>query len=142
MIKKELAAAGKIRVGVGFITWALHKNPEPLDVALVAEPPAVMISFGEPRPYARVIKDAGAKLICQVQTLAQAVEAAAVGADIIVAQGRRCRRAFGHDAGIYGFRSGRGERRRVHTLRTRRAYPSRSWRLVTLVCSVSSPPEA
>ena len=87
-IKKELAAAGNTRVGVGFITWALDKNPEVLDAALAAQPPAVMISFGGPRPYARVIKDAGAKLICQVQTLAEAVEAAAAGADIIVAQGR------------------------------------------------------
>jgi nitronate monooxygenase len=87
-IKKELAAAGNTRVGVGFITWALDKNPEALDVALAAQPPAVMISFGEPRPYAGPIKDAGAKLICQVQTLAEAVEAAAAGADIIVAQGR------------------------------------------------------
>ena len=87
-IKKELAAAGNTRVGVGFITWALDENPEALDVALAAQPPAVMISFGEPRPYARVIKDAGAKLICQVQTLAEAIKAAAAGADIIVAQGR------------------------------------------------------
>jgi nitronate monooxygenase len=87
-IKKELAAAGNTRVGVGFITWALDENPEALDVALAAQPPAVMISFGEPRPYARVIKDAGAKLICQVQTLAEAIEAVAAGADIIVAQGR------------------------------------------------------
>jgi nitronate monooxygenase len=87
-IKKELAAAGNTSVGVGFITWALDKNPEALDVALAAQPPAVMISFGEPKPYARVIKDAGAKLICQVQTLAEAVEAAVAGADIIVAQGR------------------------------------------------------
>src|SRR5204863_2948051 len=50
--------------------------------------PAVMISFGDPKPYARVIKEAGAKLICQVQTLGEAEKAAAAGADIIVAQGR------------------------------------------------------
>ena len=87
-IKKELVAAGNTRVGVGFITWALDKNPAALDVALAAQPPAVMISFGNPTPYARAIKDAGAKLICQVQTLAEAKEAASAGADIIIAQGR------------------------------------------------------
>jgi nitronate monooxygenase len=87
-IKKELAAAGNTRVGVGFITWALDKNPAALDVALAAQPPAVMVSFGSPTPYARLVKDAGAKLICQVQTLAEAVAAATAGADIIIAQGR------------------------------------------------------
>src|SRR5262249_9820669 len=75
-IKKELAAAGNTRVGVGFITWALDKNPGALGVALAAQPLAVMISFGQPRPYARTIKDAGVMLICQVQSLAEAVEAA------------------------------------------------------------------
>src|SRR5204863_1088334 len=84
-IKKELTAAGNTRVGIGFITWALDKNPEALDVALAAQPPAVMISFGNPMPYVNAIREAGAKLICQVQTLAGAVEAAAAGADIIVA---------------------------------------------------------
>jgi len=64
---------------------------------------AVMISFGEPRPHARVIKDAGAKLICQVQTLAQAGEAAAAGADIIVAQGRDAAGHSGTTRGSMGF---------------------------------------
>ena len=46
-----------------------------------------MLSFGDPRPFAWAIHDAGAKLICQVQTVAQAREAIASGADVIVAQG-------------------------------------------------------
>jgi nitronate monooxygenase len=46
-----------------------------------------MLSFGDPRPFASKIKKTGAKLICQVQSLAQAREAAAAGADILVAQG-------------------------------------------------------
>src|SRR4051794_1672171 len=71
-IKKELAAAGNTRVGIGFITWALDKNPQALDVALAARPPALMMSFGDPRPYTGAIKEAGVKLICQVQTLAEA----------------------------------------------------------------------
>jgi nitronate monooxygenase len=87
-IRKELAEAGNARVGVGFITWALEKNPSALDVALDARPAAVMLSFGDPAPFAGRIKDAGCRIICQVQTLVQAREAAASGADIIIAQGR------------------------------------------------------
>jgi nitronate monooxygenase len=46
-----------------------------------------MLSFGDPRPFAPAIRAAGARLICQVQTLAQAREASDAGADVIVAQG-------------------------------------------------------
>ena len=102
-IKKELTAAGNTRVGIGFITWALDKNPGALDVALAAQPPAVMISFGDPMPYAGAIRQAGAKLICQVQTLAEAVEAAAAGADIIIAQGRDAGGHSGTTRGTMGF---------------------------------------
>jgi nitronate monooxygenase len=87
-IRKELTEAGNTRVGIGFILWALEKNPSALDVALDARPAAVMLSFGDPTPFTGRIKDAGCKIICQVQTLAQAKEAAAAGADIIIAQGR------------------------------------------------------
>jgi nitronate monooxygenase len=87
-IRKELGEAGNTRVGIGFILWALEKNPAALDVALDARPAAVMLSFGDPTPFTGRIKQAGCKIICQVQTLAQAKEAAAVGADVIIAQGR------------------------------------------------------
>lgn len=87
-IPKELAEAGNTRVGIGFILGALEQNPAALDVALDARPAAVMLSFGDPTPFTRRIKDAGCRIICQVQTLAQAKAAAAAGADIIVAQGR------------------------------------------------------
>jgi nitronate monooxygenase len=87
-IKEELAEAGNARVGIGFILWALERNPAALDVALEAGPAAVMLSFGEPTPFTARIRDAGCKIICQVQTLAQAGQAAEAGADIIIAQGR------------------------------------------------------
>jgi nitronate monooxygenase len=45
------------------------------------------LSFGDPRPFAPAIHEAGALLICQVQTIAQAREAVEASADIIVAQG-------------------------------------------------------
>ena len=87
-IRQELGEAGNARVGIGFITWALERNPAALDVALDTSPAAVMLSFGDPTPFTGRVKAAGCKIICQVQTLAQAIGAAAAGADIIIAQGR------------------------------------------------------
>src|SRR6266850_7667203 len=73
--------------GIGFITWSLAKQPELLDVALNARPRAVMLSFGDPKPFAPRIKAAGALLICQVQNEDMARDALDAGADILVAQG-------------------------------------------------------
>src|SRR4051794_5892674 len=87
-IRKELGEAGNTRVGIGFILWALEKNSAALDVALDARPAAVMLSFGDPTPFTGRIKAAGSKIICQIQTLAQAKQAAQAGADVIIAQGR------------------------------------------------------
>src|SRR5689334_15524599 len=87
-IKQELGEAGNARVGVGFILWALDRNPKALDVALDAKPAAIMLSFGNPEPYTPRIKAVGSKIICQVQSLEQAKQAAAAGADVIIAQGR------------------------------------------------------
>jgi nitronate monooxygenase len=81
--------------GVGFITWSLAKQPELLDGALAARPRAIMLSFGDPRPFAQRIRNAGSQLICQVQDEAMAETALAAGADILVAQGSE---AGGHGA--------------------------------------------
>ncbi len=83
----ELALLEGSRFGVGFITWSLARSPQLLDRALAAGAVAVMLSFGDIRPFVAAIRAAGAALICQVQTVAQAEEAAAHGADILVAQG-------------------------------------------------------
>lgn len=91
----ELTADENLPFGVGFITWSLAKRPELLDVALKAKPQAVMLSFGDPKPFADRIKGAGAKLICQVQSEDMASEALEAGADILVAQGTE---AGGHGA--------------------------------------------
>jgi nitronate monooxygenase len=81
--------------GIGFITWSLAKQPELLDVALSARPRAIMLSFGDPKPFAPRIKAAGALLICQVQDEEMARQALDAGADILVAQGTE---AGGHGA--------------------------------------------
>ena len=94
-IRDEFAKAGNRAAGIGFITWALDRRPDALDVALECGPRAVMLSFGDIAPYAAKIRDTGAALICQVQTLKDAREAAAKGAQIVVAQGTE---AGGHGA--------------------------------------------
>jgi len=81
--------------GIGFITWSLVKQPELLDIALAAKPRAIMLSFGDPSPFAPRIKAAGALLICQVQTEDMAQQALEAGADILIAQGTE---AGGHGA--------------------------------------------
>jgi len=86
-LEREFTAAGNQRVGCGFITWGLAKQPELLDRALTHAPVAIMLSFGDASPFFARIKSAGVPVICQVQSLAQARQVLQQGADIIVAQG-------------------------------------------------------
>lgn len=94
-LEREFAAASPTRVGCGFITWSLARRRDLLDRALAHRPAAVMLSFGDPAPFVGRIKETGAALICQVQTVGQANEVLAAGADVIVAQGGE---AGGHGA--------------------------------------------
>jgi nitronate monooxygenase len=102
-VSRELLAAGNARIGVGFITWALDARPDALRAALDAKPTAVMLSFGDPEPYVTQIRDAGAKIICQVQTLAEAEQAVRLGVDVIIAQGRDAGGHSGTTRGTMGF---------------------------------------
>jgi nitronate monooxygenase len=86
-IDEQLRLAGGARVGIGFITWSLAKRPELLDRALAHKPCAVMLSFGDPLPFADKIRAAGAKLVCQVQDLETTREALRAKPDVLVAQG-------------------------------------------------------
>jgi len=86
-LEREIAAAGNRRVGCGFITWSLAKQPGLLDLVLAHRPAALMLSFGDPRPFAARIREAAAVLICQVQSRDHALQALDAGAEIIVAQG-------------------------------------------------------
>jgi nitronate monooxygenase len=86
-IRREFGEAKGVRVGIGFITWSLAQNPALLDLALGYKPSAVMLSFGDPRPFAEKIRSAGAKLICQVQSVALARQALEARPDVLVAQG-------------------------------------------------------
>ena len=80
-VARELREAGNSRIGAGFITWALDKNPSLVDAVLAHSPAAMMFSFGEITPYAAKVKQAGAALICQVQSVAQARQVADQGAE-------------------------------------------------------------
>jgi nitronate monooxygenase len=71
--------------GIGFLSWALLS--ETLHHALEFGPSAVMLSFGDPRAFAPVVRASEAKLIVQVVNLDEARVAVDVGADVIVAQG-------------------------------------------------------
>lgn len=94
-LEAQFAAAGGARVGVGFITWSLRKSPSMLRDVLKHRPVAVMLSFGDPRPFVDEIRHAGALIICQCQNLDHVWDAIDIGADIVVAQGAE---AGGHGA--------------------------------------------
>ncbi len=91
----ELALVRGHTFGIGFITWALARNPGLLDEMLSYHPACVFLSFGDARPFAAKVTAAGAQLICQVQCLRHVDEALDAGAAIIVAQGAE---AGGHGA--------------------------------------------
>ncbi len=91
----QFRIAGNARVGCGFITWSLRNAPSLLPHVLAHQPAAVMLSFGDPAPFAREIHAAGTLMVCQCQTIAHVAQALAAGADIIVAQGSE---AGGHGA--------------------------------------------
>jgi nitronate monooxygenase len=86
-LREQFAIVPRGSVGCGFITWSLKKQPHLLDLALDNEPRAICLSFGDPEPFAARIKDAGALLLCQVQTRRDAERAIACGADVVIAQG-------------------------------------------------------
>jgi nitronate monooxygenase len=83
--------------GVGFLSWSAGVGA--VEFALGYRPRAVMLSFGDPRPFIEPIRQAGAALIIQVTDLDEAREAVDAGADFIVAQGT--------EAGGHGARRGR-----------------------------------
>jgi nitronate monooxygenase len=94
-LKQELAYVQGHKFGIGFITWALARVPHMLDEVLSHSPYCVFLSFGDPRPFAERVRQSGAKLVCQVQSLRHIDEAIEAGAAAIVAQGTE---AGGHGA--------------------------------------------
>ncbi|MGI3199205.1 nitronate monooxygenase [Streptomyces sp. GLT-R25] len=89
-------AAGK-PWGIGFLTWQI--DADAIERVLEHRPRAVMLSFGDPRPFAERIRAADTVLIIQVTDLEEARQAVDLGADVIVAQGT--------ESGGHGARQGR-----------------------------------
>jgi nitronate monooxygenase len=84
--------------GVGFITHFLPMTEALFDAALEAAVPVVALSFAPVEPWLRRARDAGAKVVCQVQTMALARDALDAGADALAVQGHE---AGGH-TGVLG----------------------------------------
>lgn len=86
-LAEQIAHAGNARVGYGFITWSLAGDPALLDTVLAQQPATLMLSFGDPEPFANRVRAVGVPLTVQVQNVEQARRALDVGADVVVAQG-------------------------------------------------------
>jgi nitronate monooxygenase len=80
--------------GIGLLTWAISQSI--VEWTIAQRPAAIMLSFGDPAPFANLVRDAGIPLIVQVTTITEARHALAVGADVLVAQGSE---AGGHGGG-------------------------------------------
>lgn len=80
--------------GIGLLTWAV--NREIIDWVIARRPAAIMLSFGDPAPFAEAIHDANIPLMSQVHTLDEARQALDAGVQVLVAQGRE---AGGHHGG-------------------------------------------
>ncbi len=72
---------------IGFITPFLSFSEGHFQAALDARPDAIALSFSDPGDWARRVKDAGLRLICQAQSFEDADLAVEAGADVLVAQG-------------------------------------------------------
>jgi nitronate monooxygenase len=79
--------------GVGFITWMIPNLEANFQTCLDERVPVIAFSFGDPTQYMARAKTAGAKVLCQVQTIESARVALDAGADVLVAQGNE---AGGH----------------------------------------------
>jgi nitronate monooxygenase len=84
----ELVRASTDRpFGIGFITPFLTFTEALFDAAVEGRPDVIALSFADPAPWVGRAKDAGARVVCQVQTLGDADLAVEAGADVLVAQG-------------------------------------------------------
>jgi nitronate monooxygenase len=97
-IDAQFDEAAEAAVGCGFITWSVARAPDLLDHVLAHRPRAIMLSFGDPRPFASRVHEAEVPLLCQVQSRSDAELALEAGAEVIVAQGA--------EAGGHGDRRG------------------------------------
>jgi len=80
-------------VGFGLMTWSLADDDSLLAAVLAHRPQVVALSFGDPAPYVDRVRDAGALVLSQINTLDDLRVVEAAGVDAVVAQGHE---AGGH----------------------------------------------
>jgi nitronate monooxygenase len=96
-VRREAAIAREAgKFGIGLMLWALPERPDLLDAVLESEPAVVSLSFGDPTPYVQAVREAGAKVVAQVQDGASAATAIAAGVDAVIAQGTEAGGHTGH----------------------------------------------
>lgn len=71
---------------IGLITPFLPFTGPLFDATLAAAPAAVVLSFSDPKPWVGQAAEAGARTICQVQTMQDADLAVEAGTDVLVVQ--------------------------------------------------------
>lgn len=99
-VRGEIAAIREHVAGpfaVGFINDFVPMFREHFDAVIDAKVPAIVLSFGAPEPLIGRARDSGARVICQVQTMAQARAAVSAGADVLAVQGNE---AGGHTGNV------------------------------------------
>lgn len=77
--------------------FLLEQIPQFFDVCIEERLPSITLSFGNPAPWVPRARDAGIKVLHQVQTVAGAKQAATAGVDVIIAQGGE---AGGHTGAV------------------------------------------
>ncbi|HET8845280.1 MAG TPA: nitronate monooxygenase [Ktedonobacteraceae bacterium] len=98
-LSREAAIArgtDQMRFGIGMHTWAMAKRPDLLEAAIEARPFLISLSFGSPASFVEKVHQHGILLATQVNTRAEAVQAAQDGVDLVVVQGTE---AGGHVTG-------------------------------------------
>ncbi|AOW94776.1 2-nitropropane dioxygenase [Rhodococcus sp. WMMA185] len=89
-ITDETATARRIGgsdLGIGLMTWSLTDNDALLDAALAQIPRVVLLSFGDPAPFVDRVRDTGALVGSQVNTVEDLRVVEAAGVDFVIAQG-------------------------------------------------------
>ncbi|MEP2988613.1 MAG: nitronate monooxygenase [Parasphingorhabdus sp.] len=91
-------------LGCGFISWRLEEDCSAFDWLLdqPQKPAAIMLSFGDPSHFSKILIDHQIPVICQIQSFSQLPQAVDAGASVIVAQGAE---AGGHGMNSFEGRS-------------------------------------
>ncbi len=73
--------------GIGLIDWAIRRDPKILEVAIVARPVLLSVSFGDDWSWVDAVRAAGIVTATQIYDSDQARSAADAGIEILVARG-------------------------------------------------------